>query len=160
MAAIKPGFAAHRAPSKTLKLYNAHTDETVFAAFEENGELVPAALQQLNYLLRDHRQDEICGIDLKLFQQLHELQERLGVNPTIEVLSGYRSPKTNAMLRQKSNGVAKKSYHMVGRAIDIRIRGVDTKSIRNTALEMSAGGVGYYRSSDIVHLDTGPVRNW
>ena len=160
MASIKTGYAAHSVPPKTLNLYNTHTAETLFAAFEENGQTILENLQQFDYFLRDHRQNEMRGIDPQLFQQLHELQERIGVNSTIEVISGYRSPKTNEMLRRTSSGVARKSYHTMGRAIDIRIRDVATTLVRDTAIKMNAGGVGYYRGSDFVHMDTGPARTW
>ena len=118
------------------------------------------SLDQLDYLLRDHRQHEMHVIDPQIFQQLHELQARLGVKSTIDVLSGYRSIETNEMLRRTSSNVAKQSFHTWGRAIDIRMRGVATTLVRDTAIEMNAGGVGYYKGSNFVHLDTGPVRTW
>ncbi len=162
IASIKMGHASSTASAKTLNLYNTHTGETLFEAFEENGEFLLNNLSQFDHLLRDHRQNEVLGIDPQLLCQLHELQTRLGVENTIEVISGYRSPKTNNMLRSRSasTGVAKKSFHMVGRAIDIRIRGVKTTQVRDTAMGMKLGGVGYYAGSDFVHLDTGPVRAW
>ena len=160
IASIKTGHAATNAAAKTLKLYNTHTDETLIAAFEENGETMLGNLHLFDFLLRDHRQNEMRGMDPQLFSQLHELQTRLGVRSTIEVISGYRSPKTNAMLRRTSSGVAKKSFHTIGRAIDIRISGVKTTQVRDTAIKMNLGGVGYYSGSDFVHLDTGPVRAW
>jgi len=140
-ASTNTGFAATKPKAKTLKLYNTHTDETLFACFEENGEMISSNLQQFDYILRD-------------------LQTRLGNDNTIEIISGYRTSKTNEMLRGRSSGVAKKSFHTKGRAIDIRIRGVKTRLVRDTAIAMNAGGVGYYQGSDFVHLDTGPVRAW
>ncbi len=160
IASVKTSHAASNTPAKTLKLYNTHTAETLFTAFEENGETVLENLQLFDFVLRDHRQNELRGMDPQLFYQLHELQTRLGVKSTIEIISGYRSPKTNAMLRRASSGVAKKSFHTMGRAIDIRIRGVKTAKVRDAAIKMNLGGVGYYSASDFVHLDTGPARAW
>jgi len=161
-ASINTGLAAPRSENKILKLYNTHTDETLTACFEENGKMVLSNLQEFDYILRDHRQNEMRGMDPELLQQLHMLQTRLGVKSTIEIISGYRTSKTNEMLRGKraNSGVAKKSYHTKGRAIDIRIRGVKTTLVRDTAIAMNAGGVGYYQGSDFVHLDTGPARTW
>lgn len=160
LASTSPVLASTKSPAKTLSLYNTHTGESLETAFEVDGKFVTSSLNDLDNLLRDHRQNELFVMDTNLFLQLHEIQTRLGVNNTIQIISGYRSPATNNKLRKNSNGVAKKSYHMKGRAIDIRITGVNTRLLRDTAIALKAGGVGYYSGSDFVHLDTGPVRNW
>jgi uncharacterized protein YcbK (DUF882 family) len=160
LASSSTVLAGPKSPAKTLSLYNTHTGESLKTAFEVDGQFVTTSLNDLDKLLRDHRQNELFVMDKNLFLQLHEIQSRLGVNTTIQIISGYRSPATNNKLRKNSNGVAKKSYHMKGRAIDIRMTGVNTRLLRDTAIAMQAGGVGYYSGSDFVHLDTGPVRNW
>ena len=99
-------------------------------------------------------------MDPKLLDILYDLRGQLGSNETYEVISAYRSQKTNEMLRGKSGGVARNSQHLLGNAIDVRLRGVPTAELRDTALEMRRGGVGYYEKSDFVHIDTGRVRRW
>lgn len=145
---------------RVLSFYNTHTHEELKIVYWANGDYVKPSLAKLDLLLRDHRQNEAVVMDPKLFDQLWDLQQRLGSDGVYEIISGYRSPATNNMLRKKSGGVASKSYHLQGRAIDIRLRGSKTSDVRTAALDMQAGGVGYYPGSDFVHLDTGPVRNW
>lgn len=145
---------------KKLRLFNTHTGEELDIVFFRNGHYEAQALTQLNHFLRDHRENEFTTMDASLFDQLWDLQQRIGSTEVFEVISGYRSPKTNKKLRNKSSGVAKKSYHMKGRAIDIRLRGTRISTVHKAALSLKAGGVGYYPSSRFVHLDTGPVRNW
>ncbi len=145
---------------RKLAFYNLHTEEKLSLTYFEDGQYVTDALQELNYLLRDHRSEDVYSIDLELYDMLYDLQSMLGGNKTLQVISAYRSPTTNAMLKRKSSGVAKKSLHMLGRAIDIRIEGVDSKVVQKASIAMSRGGVGYYRQSDFVHVDTGSVRNW
>ena len=99
-------------------------------------------------------------MDTKLFDQMYLLQQTTGVNGSFQIISAYRSPATNEKLRAKSNGVAKRSLHMQGRAIDIRLPGCDLKNLRNAALDLKAGGVGYYAKSNFIHIDTGRVRRW
>ncbi len=153
-------LASRSAPVRQLRLYNPHTGERVAAAYWENGRYVKDSLQEFSWLCRDHREDAQIPIDAGLFDQLFELQRRLGVQKDIHVICGYRSAKTNAMLRRQSRGVAKKSLHMSGQAVDIRIPGVETARIRKAALSLKAGGVGYYPRSHFVHLDTGDRRHW
>jgi len=145
---------------KSLKLFNTHTRETLEVVFCRDGIYDQAALTQLNVLLRDHRENKAVVMDHGLFDQLWALQQRVGGDEAFEIISGYRSPVTNNMLNQTSSGVAKKSYHMQGRAIDVRLRGTELRRLRDEALAMNAGGVGYYPGSDFIHLDTGPVRSW
>lgn len=145
---------------RSLSLHNTHTNEKLDIAYFEDGEYVSGALRRLAQYLRDFRNGQVHGFDPALFDQLHTVQSMLGVGGRFEVISGYRSPDTNAMLRRRSSGVAKHSLHLEGRAIDVRLTSVDTAQLRDAALELAAGGVGYYRRSDFVHMDTGRVRRW
>ncbi|MDP5290691.1 DUF882 domain-containing protein [Oceanimonas sp. CHS3-5] len=155
-----PAEASLSAPVRKLSLHNLHTGEKVSARFWEEGQYIDDGLASFNEVMRDFRSNEVHRIDPKLFDQLFLLQHRLGKQGEIQIISGYRSPKTNAMLRRTSSGVAKKSYHMKGQAIDLRMPGVELAHLRNAARKMAVGGVGYYPSSNFVHLDTGPVRSW
>ncbi len=152
--------SATRIREKRLHLYNIHTGERIEAVFWADGRYIGEEMASLERLLRDYRTGEIHPIDRKLYDLLHALQSRLDVDGVYHVISGYRSPKTNSMLRRHSRGVAKHSLHMEGRAIDIRLRGVDLATLRHMALRMRRGGVGYYPKSGFVHLDTGHVRQW
>jgi len=145
---------------KKLRFWNTHTRESIDAVFFRNGNYDANALNELKYFLRDHRENEWIDMDVGLYEQLWDLQQSVGGQEIFEVISGYRSAKTNRKLRKNSSGVAKKSFHMKGRAIDIRLRGTKISAVRQAALKLSAGGVGYYPSSRFVHLDTGPVRSW
>lgn len=153
-------FGNNNEAYKSLSLQNMTTGDSLDVTYFERGQYLPDALEEINYIYRDHLTDEIHPIDTALLDQLHELQATLGVKKEIHVICGYRSPFTNAYLRRRSSGVARNSLHMQGRAIDIRIAGVDTRDIRDAALSMALGGVGYYAGSDFVHLDTGDVRTW
>ncbi|MGO5000066.1 DUF882 domain-containing protein [Oceanisphaera sp. W20_SRM_FM3] len=155
-----PALASRSAPVRKLSLHSINTGEQVTASFWEEGSYLKEGLNTLNRVMRDYRAGEQSEIDPKLFDQLYLLQHRLGKAGEIQIISGYRSPNTNAMLRRTSRGVAKKSYHMTGQAIDLRIPGVSLAQVRQAALNMKVGGVGYYPSSNFVHLDTGPVRSW
>lgn len=126
----------------------------------EQGSYIEEALQEISYLFRDFHSGDIHPIDPLLVDQLYDLKQNLAVNRPIEVISGYRSPYTNAHLRRQSHRVAKHSLHMEGKAIDIRIAGLDTRHIRNAAVAMQRGGVGYYPQANFVHLDTGEIRTW
>ncbi len=152
--------SATKAREKRLALYNIHTGERVEAVYWADGRYVGEEMARLERLLRDYRTGETHPIDRKLYDLLHALQSRLGTEGVYHIISGYRSPKTNAMLRKHSRGVAKRSLHMQGRAIDIRLQGVDLATLRKTALQMRRGGVGYYPKSGFVHVDTGRVRQW
>lgn len=144
-----------------LAFVNTHTSESLRVVYREGPRYLTDALARIDHVLRDHRTDEVHPIDPALLDQLDRLAAMLGVGKDpYHVISGYRSPRSNAMLASRSGGVAKKSLHMEGRAIDIRIPGVPLARVREAALDMKAGGVGYYPGSDFVHLDTGRVRNW
>lgn len=160
LAKVSAYSATKTEGSRQLSFYNTHTREKLSVAFWENGKYNKKNLRKLDKLLRDHRQNELIEMDTGLYEQLWTLQQNLKSNGTFQIISGYRSPKTNARLRKKSSGVAKKSYHMQGRAIDVRLTDIPLSKLRSAAHKMAAGGVGYYPSSDFIHLDTGPVRRW
>jgi uncharacterized protein YcbK (DUF882 family) len=145
---------------KMLSFEHAHTGDKLKLTYFEGGSYIKDALQEINYLLRDYHTDDIHPIDTALLDQLFDLKQTLGVNKPFHIVSGYRSPFTNAQLRKHSHGVAEHSFHMQGRAIDIWVEGVQTKTIRNAALAMARGGVGYYPQNNFVHLDTGDFRTW
>ncbi len=143
-----------------LELFNTHTSEAVAVAFRTGAGLVQSALDVLAHVLRDHRSGHVSAMDTGLYDLLADLAVAAGAEPRFEIISGYRSPKTNARLARQSSGVAKHSLHMEGRAIDVRLKGVSCARLRDLALDAARGGVGYYRASDFVHLDTGRVRAW
>jgi len=145
---------------KVIALHNINTGDNLNLTYFERGRYIEDALQEINYLFRDYHTGAIHPVDPLLLDQLHELKQQLDVNKPFHVISGYRSPFTNAHLRNQSSGVAKHSLHMEGRAIDIRVEGLAIKNIRNAALAMRRGGVGYYPSANFVHLDTGEYRAW
>jgi uncharacterized protein YcbK (DUF882 family) len=147
----------------TLRLSNLHTGETLEIVYRIGNTYIPEALEKLNYFLRDHNTQDVSNYDPKEFDVLHAMMSRLGkVNGLINVVCGYRTPETNAELRQNApwTGVAEHSQHMEGHAIDLRVPGVSTAQIRNAVLSLHAGGVGYYPVSQFVHVDVGPVREW
>jgi uncharacterized protein YcbK (DUF882 family) len=146
-----------------LKMSNLHTGETLEIVYRVGNTYIPEALEKLNYFLRDHNTQDVSHYDPKEFDVLHAMMSRLGrLNSVIDVVCGYRTPETNAALRQNSarTGVAEHSQHMEGHAIDLRVPGVSTVQVRNAALSLHAGGVGYYPVSQFVHVDVGPVREW
>lgn len=143
-----------------LKFYNIHTQEKLEVCYRREGQYRPEALQSVNALLRDHRTDEIHPIDPRLLDLLHAIRIEAGQDSCLNIISGYRSPATNAKLRRHSRGVARKSLHIVGHAADIRIPGIQTAKVRKIALRLSRGGVGFYPESDFVHVDIGQVRAW
>jgi uncharacterized protein YcbK (DUF882 family) len=148
------------AEARRLSFVNTHTGDTFADAYWEAGNYVPGAMAAINHVMRDHRSGEAHDIDPRLLDQLHMLKGVVETQTPYQIISGYRSPATNAQLHEGSSGVATRSLHMEGRAIDIRIRGVDTARLRDAALGLSAGGVGYYQASDFIHVDTGRVRRW
>lgn len=146
--------------SRWIELANTHTSETLQLAYRDASGFIAPALDKMRWLLRDHRANEAGRMDAQLFDQLTALAEAAGVDPRFEVISAYRSPRTNAALRAAGRGVATRSLHMEGRAIDVRLHGVSCATLRDLAVRAAAGGVGYYRASNFVHLDTGRVRAW
>jgi len=145
---------------RRLAFANLHTGETLEAAYWESGAYIPGALAAVNHLLRDFRTGEVHAIEPGLLDLLVSLSGQTGVPAPYQVISGYRSPATNAMLHAESGQVAVKSLHMEGKAIDIRVEGMDLGYLRDAALSLSTGGVGYYPVSGFVHVDVGEVRNW
>jgi uncharacterized protein YcbK (DUF882 family) len=145
---------------RDLHLFNTHTGEDLELCYFRDGKLVQEACRRLDRLLRDFRSGEVHTIDTRLFDMVHTLQTRLGHRGRVEIISGFRSPATNEKLRRRSTGVARRSLHMQGKALDIRLSAFDTAQLRDAALALQAGGVGYYGKSDFVHIDTGRVRHW
>jgi uncharacterized protein YcbK (DUF882 family) len=144
-----------------LFLHHTHTDETLEVVYRPEVGIPRKTQRRLEHFLRDYRTDEVAHIDQHLFNILSELKRRAR-NPdgVFEIISAYRSPRTNSDMRRSSKGVARRSLHMEGRALDVRLRGTPTTTLRDLALNLKRGGVGYYRRSNFVHVDTGPVRSW
>jgi uncharacterized protein YcbK (DUF882 family) len=147
-------------PEKSLALYNTHTGEGVNAVYWVEGEYLPEALAAVDHVLRDHRTDEIKPIDPQLLDLLYAIREELGCHQAFHIISGYRSPTTNAYLRAVRRGVAEHSLHMDGKAVDLRLPGWGAFSVRSVAKDLRVGGVGYYPRSEFVHVDVGPIRYW
>ena len=146
---------------RSLSLHNTHTGESLQSViYWADGDYLPEALTDINHLLRDHRTNTVKPIDPKLFDLLFALGKKIDSQRPYQIISGYRSPETNRRLRQASSGVAKKSFHLAGRAADIRLPGCKLSHLRRVALNLRAGGVGYYPRSNFIHVDTGPLRNW
>lgn len=150
-----PSMAARK-----LRLYNLHTFESLTAVYWRDGTYLPEGLAQISYHLRDFRTGGVKPIDPTLLNILHQVASSIESSEPINVISGYRTPATNAMLAARSDKVAPNSFHMRGQAIDIRLPGHATTGVRDVALGISKGGVGYYPESDFIHLDTGPIRAW
>ena len=159
-AAQRNDAARSKDAAKRIALKNLHTSERLDIEYFREGAYLPDALSAIEVLLRDFRTGERHSIDPSLMDYLVEVAHALGVDPAFTVISGYRSPATNAQLREKSTGVAQRSLHMQGRAIDVRMTQVDCAALAAGALNLKRGGVGYYRASDFVHLDTGAFRTW
>ncbi len=145
---------------RRLAFYHTHTGKRLDVVYKRNGEFVPEALSVINTFLSDFRTGDVAEMDPHLLDLIYDLREALGSEGTYEVISAYRSPATNDMLRQRSGGVAKNSQHLLGKAIDVRLGDVDLTKLRDTAIAMQRGGVGYYASPNFVHIDTGRVRRW
>lgn len=158
---ILPGAFAHTTPrERTLSFQNLHTGEKLSTVYWAEGDYITDSLKDIERILRDHRTGDKHPIDPHLLDILTAVQHKTETNKPFQIISGYRSPKTNNMLNSTSSGVAKRSLHMLGKAIDIRIPGYDLHQLRRAALSLKAGGVGYYAKSNFVHLDTGRVRHW
>ena len=155
-------FAADDAgpDERSLQLYNTHTRETVSVVFQRGAEYDANAIAALRNVMRDHRNGEAHDIDLGVYDQLHALAVAANREPHFEIISGYRSPASNAKLAAASDGVSEKSLHMSGRAIDMRLKNYSCADLRDLALAAKRGGVGYYEKSNFVHIDTGRFRTW
>ncbi|HWP20786.1 MAG TPA: DUF882 domain-containing protein [Burkholderiaceae bacterium] len=145
---------------RALEFVHLHTGERLSVEYYAQGHYLPDALAAVNRLLRDFRTDEVHPIDPQLLDQLYRVARLTDTGKPYEIISGYRSPRTNAALRSRSHGVARRSLHMDGRAIDVRLPDVQLADLRKAALSMREGGVGYYPASNFVHLDTGRPRSW
>ncbi|HVK81037.1 MAG TPA: DUF882 domain-containing protein [Verrucomicrobiae bacterium] len=160
VANATPAAPARALEARRLAFLNTHTGDRFNDAYWEHGAYIPHAITAINHVMRDHRSGESHAIDLRLLEQLHRLNGAVGAVQPFQIISGYRSPATNATLAANSNGVATRSLHMDGRAIDIRVGGVALTRLRDAALDLQSGGVGYYEASDFIHIDTGRVRRW
>jgi uncharacterized protein YcbK (DUF882 family) len=145
---------------RRLTFYHTHTGERLDITYHEGGTYLPDAMEEINHLMRDFRTGEVYPIDPSLLDFLHAVRQRTHSRSEFQIISGYRSPATNSMLRSQGRGVAKHSMHMDGKAIDVRVSDVTSGALRQAALDLGRGGVGYYPSSNFVHLDTGRVRFW
>jgi uncharacterized protein YcbK (DUF882 family) len=144
-----------------LHLYHLHTGERIDIMYRVGDMYLPDAVQKLDHFLRDHRTGDVKDYDVREFDLLRDLLVELGhPGGVIDIVCGYRTPWSNEYLREHGHGVALHSQHMEAKAIDIRIPGVPTSKVRDAALAMRRGGVGYYASSDFVHVDVGRVRRW
>jgi uncharacterized protein YcbK (DUF882 family) len=151
--------ALRPASSRALRLQVVNTGERFDGVYWRDGAYVPETLQRLDRVLRDHRAGAVTRMDTKLYDMLWEMQQRLGTDEPWRVISAYRSPQTNAAVR-KQGGVARNSFHLHGKALDVDLTDRATRAIRQVAVGLQAGGVGQYPRSDFVHIDTGPVRVW
>ena len=148
-------------PDRSLAFFNTRTEESAAVVYCQSGCLIPPSLEKIDYILRDCRTGEGKPIDVRLLDLLHTLSQKLALDNPFHVISGYRCPETNQTLKAtRGGGVAKRSLHMDGKAIDIRLPGVPLADVRDAALELKLGGVGYYQRDQFVHVDTGRVRYW
>lgn len=159
-AARAPSVLANTPAVRSVSFVHTHTGEALTAAYWKAGQYQRETLLQVNRLLRDFRTDEVHPIDPTLLDLLFALQTKAGSDRPFQVISGYRSPKTNEMLRHASDGVAQHSMHLQGKAIDIRLESFPTRRLGELARAIGGGGVGFYRASDFVHVDTGRIRFW
>ncbi len=153
--------AVATAPEYRLRLFHTHTGERIDIVYRHGDTYDPEALAELNHYLRDHRTGAVLAYDPRVFDLLHDLSAKLGrPNGEIDIVCGYRTPWSNEFLRTHGHGVALHSLHMEAKAIDIRMPGVETSTLRDAALALHRGGVGYYAKSEFVHVDVGRVRHW
>ncbi|OGD21678.1 MAG: hypothetical protein A2W03_17230 [Candidatus Aminicenantes bacterium RBG_16_63_16] len=157
-----PCFATPLAlpPDRSLSFFNTHTMESASVEYCQAGCLLAPSLEKIDYILRDHRSGEIKEIDVRLLDLLHSLSRKIASDQPFHVISGYRSPQTNALLREHTSGVAKNSLHLLGQAIDIRVPGLTVSDLYRAAVSLRSGGVGRYPEADFVHVDVGRVRTW
>lgn len=145
---------------RSLSFVHTHTGETLATIYFQNGNYLAPSLERVDHLLRDFRTNEVHSIDPAVLDILFDMRAKANHEGPFEVISGYRSPQTNAALRRQSNAVAENSLHMQGRAVDVRLRGFSTVKLRDIAIALHRGGVGFYAASDFLHVDTGRVRFW
>ncbi|UCG12046.1 MAG: DUF882 domain-containing protein [Deltaproteobacteria bacterium] len=158
-----PAFATIRdflSPERSLAFLNIHTGENLETVYWSQGKYLPEALVDIKHILRDHRTDEMKPIDTRLLDLLYAIRLKLDARDPFHIISGYRSPSTNALLHKQGGGVAKNSLHIYGKAADISLPGCELDLLRRTAIDLRAGGVGYYAKYSFVHVDVGRVRYW
>jgi uncharacterized protein YcbK (DUF882 family) len=161
LPATKPQWVEPRLDDiRTISFEHEWTGEKLSVPYFERGHVLIDALAEIDHILRDHRNNKVHTTDPAMLDILVAMRQRLGTDAPIHVVCGYRSPETNAMLVEQSDGVAKQSFHMAGMAIDIRIPDRDLSAMRAVALDLQMGGVGYYPKSNFLHIDSGPVRTW
>ena len=161
---VAPGPSPDWSPQQYhLRMHHLHTGEDIDVVYRVGDTYIPEALDRLNHFLRDHRTQDVSSYDPREFDVLHAIMASLGrPNAVIDIVCGYRTPESNNFLRTRgaSTGVAEHSQHMLAKAIDMRVAGVSTLALRDAALALHAGGVGFYPVSQFVHVDVGPVRTW
>ena len=160
MFGASPALLKGRGSFRSLKLVNNRTGERLNTAYWVEGHYIPEALEAFYHLLRDWRQEEVVRIDTKTIDILAAVYNLVDTSEPLEIVSGYRSPKTNAMLRSRSRGVARNSYHTRGKAVDMTLKSRSVSQMARAALSLRAGGVGRYTRSKFVHVDSGPIRDW
>jgi uncharacterized protein YcbK (DUF882 family) len=160
MGFLLPLNTSSSVAERSLSFYHTHTQKTLDVTYSVGGEYVESALAEVNDFLADFRTGDVTVIDPGLLDLIYDVRASLNSTGTFEVISAYRSPETNEMLRNLGRGVAKKSQHLLGKAIDVRLRNIDSIDLRDAAIKIKRGGVGYYEKSDFVHIDTGRVRRW
>lgn len=160
MAAAFQAGTVSGGSTRRVSFRNTHTNETFTGVYRIGNKYLPDAFDRINHVLRDHRTGEVFPIDPRVMDIIYSVHQMTDVAAPYDVLSGYRCPKSNAGLRKNSGGVAKNSLHMTGQAIDLRLPNYSTTRLRDLAKSLKAGGVGYYRSSNFVHMDSGGVRYW
>ena len=160
LASVPAWSRLQRTQIRTLDFKNLHTGETLRSTYWAEGEYLREEMTLVDRILRDHRTGEVIDMDTRLLDILYVMQQLVKVTGPYHVISGYRSPASNEKLRAANNGVAKHSLHMQGKAIDINLPGCELRDLRNAALSLQAGGVGYYPKSNFIHVDTGKVRRW
>ncbi|HEY8191098.1 MAG TPA: DUF882 domain-containing protein [Alphaproteobacteria bacterium] len=153
-------FAAPKSDAYSIAFRNQHTGEYFSGAYRVGGKYLPESFERINNVLRDFRTGEVFPVDPRIIDIMYVSHRKTGANQPFEVLSGYRSPRTNDMLRRASEGVAQHSLHLTGQAVDVRLPGYSTRNLKSIAVKIRAGGVGYYPDSNFVHMDTGKVRQW
>ncbi|HIJ37544.1 MAG TPA: DUF882 domain-containing protein [Rhodospirillaceae bacterium] len=152
--------ALHTRFERSVALHNTHTGESLKTVYWAGGRYQTQALREINHILRDHYSGTVHSMDPKVVDLLFALQHRLGTSKPFQIISGYRSPQTNAMLASMSDGVAQHSLHMEGKAVDLRLEGLSISRLARAARSLHLGGVGYYPESNFVHVDVGRVRYW
>ena len=158
--ALLPQSSTSSVKERHLSFYHTHTKKSLQVTYSIGDEYIESALVEINAFLGDFRTGDVVKIDPELLDLIYDLRASLGSNDTYEIISAYRSPDTNQMLRDAGKSVAKNSQHLLGKAIDVRLRNVKTRELRDAAIRLKRGGVGYYKKSNFVHIDTGRVRRW